>query len=296
MDAAAFGGLLGWAMDCYERGIINKADTDGLELNFGNYEAAIELVHKTAHREGFGNILAEGERRAPQIIGRGSEKLMHHCKGGIIIAEDPRALPGFGLAYLTSTRGSDHLRAEYTIESHPLGADMAKKLFGSEDAANPKTYKGKGKGVRWYEDINTVVDALGLCKFNYPRMLDNIESALAIMAEGFFIVTGIKISPEELRLSGERIFNVEKAFNARLGLSRKDDNFSNPEKFLEEPLKEGPFKGQIFSLEPMLDEYYEARGWGNDGLQTRKKLEELGLKDIADELEKLGKLTADSDK
>jgi len=291
LDAAAFGGLLGWAMDCYERGIIDQADTGGIELNFGNAEAAIALAHKTAHREGFGDVLAEGEKRAPRIVGRGSERYMHHSKGGIIIAEDPRALPGFGLAYLTSTRGSDHLRAMFTIETHPKGREIAEILFGEKDAANPKTYRGKGKGVKWYEDLATVVDALGLCKFNYPRMLDDIVHALEIMTRGFFMVTGLKLSVEEMLEAGERIFNVEKAFNSRLGLSRKDDNFSVPEKFLREPLRDGGFKGQVFPLEPMLDEYYEARGWGTDGLQTWKKLEDLGLEEIAVELRSSGRLS-----
>ena len=97
---------------------------------------------------------------------------------------------------------------------------------------------------------------------------------------------------EEMLRIGERIFNVEKAFNARLGLDRKDDGFSVPEKFLEEPLKDGGFKGQVFPLEPMLDEYYEARGWGKDGLQTMKKLKALGLEEIGNELKALGKLSA----
>jgi len=291
MDAAAFGGLVGWAMDCYERGIIGKADTDGLELVFGNADATIELVHKTARREGFGNILAEGEKRAPQIIGRGSDQYMYHCKGGVIIAEDPRALPGFGLAYLTSTRGSDHLRAEYTIEASPDGREVARKLFGNEDAADPRTQKGKGKGVKWFEDMNTVVDSLGLCKFNYPRMMKDPTSTPDLLARAFYIVTGVQVTGEEMLRAGERIFNVEKAFNVRLGLARRDDNFSVPEKFLREPLNDGSFQGQVFHLDEMLDEYYDARGWGRDGLQKREKLEELGLDEIADELASLGKLS-----
>jgi aldehyde:ferredoxin oxidoreductase len=290
MDAAAFGGLVGWAMDCYERGIINKTDTDGLELRWGNAEAIIELVHKTANRQGFGNILAEGEKRAPQLIGRGSDQYMFHCKGGIIIAEEPRALPGFGLAYLTSTRGSDHLRARYPLETIANGAEVAKKLFGSEDAANPRTPKGKGKGVRWFENLMTVVDSFGLCKFNYPSFMD-IVSTPEVLAKAYYVVTGIKLSAEEILSAGERIFNVEKAFNVRLGLARKEDNFSVPEKFLKEPLKEGGFKGQVFPLDAMLDEYYDARGWGKDGLQTYEKLSQLGLIEIADELRQLGKLS-----
>jgi aldehyde:ferredoxin oxidoreductase len=291
MDCAAFGGLIGWAMDCYERGIINKTDTGGLELRWGNAEAVIELVHKTANRQGFGNILAEGEKRAPQLIGRGSDQFMFHCKGGVIIAEEPRALPGFGLAYLTSTRGSDHLRARYPLETNASGAEVAKKLFGSADAANPRTPMGKGTGVKWFEDLMTVVDSLGLCKFNYPSFMD-IVSTPDVLAKAYYVVTGIEISPAEILLAGERIYNVEKAFNVRLGLARKDDNFSVPEKFLKEPLKDGGFKGQVFPLDVMLDEYYDARGWGRDGLPTYEKLSQLGLIEIADELRRLGKLSA----
>jgi aldehyde:ferredoxin oxidoreductase len=290
MDCAAFGGLVGWAMDCYERGIINKTDADGLELRWGNAEAIIELVHKTANRQGFGNILAEGEKRAPQLIGRGSDQYMFHCKGGIIIAEEPRALPGFGLAYLTSTRGSDHLRARYPLETIANGAEVAQKLFGSKDAADPRTPKGKGKGVKWFEDLMTVVDSLGLCKFNYPSFMD-IVSTPDVLAKAYYVVTGIKLSAEEILLAGERIYNVEKAFNVRLGLARKEDNFSVPEKFLNEPLKDGGFKGQVFPLDAMLDEYYDARGWGRDGLPTYEKLSQLGLIEIADELRRLGKLS-----
>lgn len=289
MDCAAFGGILGWAMDCYEKGIIDKTDTDGLELFFGNAKAAIELAHRIAKREGFGNILAEGERRAPEIIGRGSEKHMQHCKGGIIIAEEPRALQGFGLAYLTSTRGSDHLRARYPLETIGNGPEVAEKLFGNKDASNPRIPQGKGIGVKWFEDLMTVVDALGICKFNYPGFMD-IVSTPDVLAEGYYVVTGVKLSGQELLKIGERIYNVEKAFNVRLGLSRKDDNFSNPEKFLKEPLKDGSFKGQVFHLDIMLDEYYQARGWDDNGLPTRKNLEILDLREIADDLMRLGKL------
>ncbi|MEW6672559.1 MAG: aldehyde ferredoxin oxidoreductase family protein [Thermodesulfobacteriota bacterium] len=290
MDCAAFGGLVGWAMDCYERGIIDKNDTDGLELTFGNHEAVIELAHKTAKREGFGNILAEGEKRAPQLVGRESEKFMFHTKGGIIIAEEPRALPGFGLAYLTSTRGSDHLRARYPLETIGGGADVAEKLFGSKDAANPKTHKGKGEGVKWFEDLLAVVDSFGLCKFNFPAMMD-IVSTPARLAKGYFAVTGVEVSAEQLLQIGERIYNIEKAFNSRLGLSRRDDNFSVPDKFIKEPLKSGAFKGQTFPLDAMLDEYYATRGWGPDGLQTRQKLMELDLGEVAEELASLNVLS-----
>jgi aldehyde:ferredoxin oxidoreductase len=195
------------------------------------------------------------------------------------------------LAYLTSTRGSDHLRAGFSIETHPKGAEIAEKLFGDREVANPRNPRGKGKGVKWFEDFSTVIDALGLCKFNYRRMFDDMSEARDAILKAYYIATGITLSLEELLGAGERIYNVEKAFNVRLGQSRKDDNFSNPEKFLKEPLEDGAFKGQVFPLDVMLDEYYEARGWGMDGLPKREKLEELGIKEIADELQGLGKLS-----
>ena len=121
-------------------------------------------------------------------------------------------------------------------------------------------------------------------------MMD-IVSTPERLARGYFVVTGVKVSGDELLHIGERIYNVEKAFNSRLGLGRKDDNFSVPDKFLKEPLETGAFKGQTFALDAMLDEYYEERGWGMDGLQTRRRLSELGLEDVAEELASLGVLS-----
>ncbi len=290
MDPAAVGGLLGWAMDCYAHGILNSSELDGLELTWGNAQAMVALVHKIARREGFGTVLAEGEKRAPAIVGRGSEKLMHHIKGGVVIVEDPRALKGFGLAYVTATRGSDHLRGYYLLDQAGM-VDVADKLVGEPEAADPLTPKGKGKAVRYTEDYAAVVDALGLCKFNWIGMVDLTRSTDR-MAELVSACTGWKADAAALLQGGERITNVERSFNARLGLDRKDDNFSNPEKFLKEPLPDGGGKGEVFELDEMLDDYYTARGWGLDGLPARPKLEQLGLKDVADELESIGRLSA----
>jgi aldehyde:ferredoxin oxidoreductase len=290
IDPAAVGGLIGWAMDCYARGIINSAELDGMELTWGNAEAMVKLIHQISHREGFGAILAEGEKRAPQIVGRGSEKLMHTIKGGIVIAEDPRTLKGFGLAYLTATRGSDHLRGYYILDQGGL-TDLATKLTGEPEAADPLTPKGKGKGVRWTEDYAAITDALSICKFNWIGMVD-ISRAPDRLADLVGAVTGWKADRSDLLQAGERITNIEKAFNTRLGLDRKDDNFSNPDKFLKEPMPDGGAKGEVFELDEMLDDYYTARGWGLDGLPARPKLEALGLKDVADELAAMGRLTA----
>lgn len=290
MDPAAVGGLLGWAMDCYARGILSSSELDGLELTWGNADAMIRLIHQIARREGFGAVLAEGEKRAPAIVGRGSEKLMHHIKGGIVIAEDPRALKGFGLAYITASRGSDHLRGYYIFDQGGL-VDVAAKVVGDPKAADPATPEGKGIAVKWCEDYATVLDALALCKFNYVAMVD-LSRSLDRIANLVTTATGWKTDGATIFEAGERIYNVERSFNARLGLDRAADNFSNPEKFLNEPLHDGGGKGQVFELDQMLDDYYRARGWGLDGLPARPKLEALGLKDVADELESMGRLSS----
>lgn len=282
IDAGSVGTMIAWSMDCYTRGIINKDITDGLELNWGNYGSAIELIHKIAGRDGFGDILAEGESMAPKIIGRGSHKYMYHIKGMSPVVEDPRATKLFGLQYFTSTRGGDHLRALATLD-RMRDEKLAERLFNDPTVANPLVPEGKGKVLPWFENFCAATDSAGLCKRMSFSMFHAVtpDSFRKMLAAA----TGWDLSEKELFASGERVFNIEKAFNVREGLGRKDDNFSVPEKFLEEPLKEGPAKGHVVELDLMLDEYYEARGWEKStGLPRVETLKNLGLADIADEL------------
>ena len=272
--------VFSWAMDCYERGILTKEDMDGTSLDWGDYNAVIELIHKIARREGFGNILAEGEKRAPQLVGRDSEKFMYHIKGHTIIGTDPRTNKAHGFQLFTATRGGDHLKAapkrmpEFLRETE-IGEEMRK----DPETLDTRSPKGKGMVVKWSEDSMAVHNASGMCS--------RTGGSLPVLTRLLSSATGVDFTEKELLQTGERIFNVQKAFNSRLGLTRKDDNLSVPEK-IREPIKEGSYKGMALELDMMLDEYYETRGWDQQtGLQTREKLEELGLEHIADELGKL---------
>jgi len=277
LDATSTGGVISFAMECYEKGLIDPRDADGLELTWGNAEAMLELVKKIAYREGIGDLLAEGSYRAARKIGKDALKYAMVTKGVEHIEFDPRGVKGWGLAYAVSNRGADHLRALLGGE-FGITPEQAKTLWGAPEAADRLSTKGKARMVKWHEDNRAVVDSLEICKF---------LARTALIAPRWFVdfmdaVSGVRFSEEQIMRVGERINNLERAFNVRQGLTSNDDTL--PERFLKEPLPEGPSKGQICELQPMLEEYYQLRGWSNGGVPTSEKLEELHLSGIADEL------------
>ncbi len=281
MDTLSAQQMMSWAMECYERGILSRKDFDGTPLTFGDYHACIEMIPRIASREGFGNILAEGEKRAPQLVGKSSEKFMYHVKGQGQNVQDPRAHKRFGLQFLTSTRGSDHLKGMHIMMYLLKEGAIGEKLWGDLEIPDVHSSKGKGLAVKWCEDIMATVNASGMCM--------RTPGSVQLLARALSSATGIDFSEKELLQIGERIYNIQKAFNSRQGLTREDDNFSNPEKFTQEPLREGSCEGSVFERDMMLDEYYETREWDQQtGLQTKKKLHELELDYVAEELEKTG--------
>jgi aldehyde:ferredoxin oxidoreductase len=280
----SLGTTLAWAYECYEEGLISEKDTNGLKLSWGNSDPVFELIKQVAYREGFGELISEGVRKAAQIIGRGSEKYALHSKGLEAICSDPRVAQGRGLSYAVSSRGYDHLRAE-PFEA-ALSNDEARELFGTEEALDRFSLGGKGKSIKWFEDLRAIDDSLIVCKWSLGYFLA-VHPKLTI--EMLNSVTGLDFDVEGIFKIGERINHVEKAFNIREGLSRKDDTM--PKRHLKEPIPEGPSKGHVLNLDPLLDQYYEARGWDvRTGLVPKTKLKELGLDEIAKELESLGKL------
>jgi aldehyde:ferredoxin oxidoreductase len=274
---------IAWAMECWQRGILNKDDTDGLVLEWGNPEIIIELIRKIVFREGIGNILAEGAYRAAKTFGKGSEKYVMHAKGQDPAITDPRAAKAWGLGYAVSSRGGDHLRALPTAETF-FTPKQAEKLFGTREAVERSGVKGKGRLVKWSEDQRAVTDSLEMCKFVVRTVLMPPK-----WAKRFFnAVTGLDYTERQMMDVGERIVNVERAINVRQGLTRKDDTLS--ERFLKEPIPTGVAKGEVLNLRPMIDEYYEARGWDVEtGVPKRQRLEKLGLKTIARDLERIQK-------
>jgi aldehyde:ferredoxin oxidoreductase len=282
------GNVLAMLFEAYNKGLITTADTEGIPLEWGNVDAIHDIIGKICNFEGFGKILGLGVKRAAERIGRGVDRFAIHVKGYGMSLVEIRNAPHWGLAFATATRGGDHLKALPGI----VGFDpkMLRDLFGDQDPneiVSLMETKGKGKLVAWFEDYNAILDSLGLCKLVYKVGWVHPKD----LASALTATTGVAYSYERMMECGERIVNVEKAYNARLGLTRKDDTV--PRRFLEEPVADGPRKGQHLGdiLPQMLSEYYLARGWDPEtGLQTRSKLESLGLKEIADELEKSGHL------
>ncbi len=274
LDAIALSEVIAWAMECTERGILSRDETDGLDLTWGNGEAVLALIEKIVHREGFGDVLADGVKRAAERIGRGSEELAMHSKGLEVFQADPRTIKAYALGNAVASRGADHLRSEpwFEFSNDP---DEGVRRYGIPETAFRLEYKGKGLVVKHFEEMAAISDATGVCKNTYNNMevLDWDGTAELLNA-----AIGWDLDGEDVRRIGERIVNLERLFIAREGITRADDTL--PRRFLEEPLgpPDSPSAGAVVELELMLDEYYQARGWDVEtGLPTRAKLEELGL-------------------
>lgn len=269
MDVISAGNVIGFAMECYERGIITRKDTEGLELTFGNYEAQIELLRKIAKREGIGGILADGVMKAAKKI-KGAEKYAIHVKGLELPAYDPRKAIGQGLAFAVADIGGSHCRA-WTI-----GLEIEKM--------KPQSPEGKAELVKKSTQERTLADILGYCRFVFLgyKYYAKLLSAL----------TGWKISGDYLIEVVDRVYTLTRAFNAREGFRRKDDYL--PKRMLDEPIPSGPAKGCVVKsdhLKRMIDEYYRLWGWNQKtGIPKRETLLRYGLKDVADDLEKRGVL------
>ncbi|NIM44592.1 MAG: aldehyde ferredoxin oxidoreductase [Nitrososphaeria archaeon] len=273
LDTISMGVVISFAMECYERGIITSEDADGLELEWGSHEAVIKLIEKIAHREGFGDTLAEGVKRAAEKIGRGAERYALHVKGLETPEQEVRGLKAMALGWAVASRGADHLRALPAAETLWTPRE-AKEMFGAEEAADRFAYKGKPEMVKWFEELCALADSLEICKFVIISIHPELD--LTDLAEIVYAVTDWKVKKEELLQIGERIVNVERLYNTREGLTRRDDRL--PERYLREPLPEGPSKGQTVNLEPLLDRYYALRGWDLEkGRPSRGTLERLGI-------------------
>jgi len=281
MDILTVSECISWAMELYEKGMLTREETDGLDLSWGNGDAMLTLIEKISRREGFGDVLADGSKAAAMKLGKGLDLTMQ-VKGLDLIMADPRGLKGFGLGYAVASRGGDHLRSEPFLELNDDPA-IGEEMFGVPEATLRLADKGKGKLISFFEDWNAVIDALEPCK----NIMQNMEILTFDRAsEVIEATTGMRMTPAEVRLVGTRIINIERAFNVREGMRRRDDSL--PRRFREEPLTEGASSGTVFDQEPMLDEYYTERGWDlKTGVPRRETLEGLGLSKAASELGKI---------
>ena len=286
MDVISVSEVISWAMELYSKGLLNKEETGGLKLEWGNMEAVMKLLEDIAYRRGFGDILADGVIVAAEKLGKGFE-IAFHVKKLEMIQADPRGLKGYGLGFAVSSRGADHLRSEPFIELSD-NPELGLKMFGEPEATLRLGVKGKGKLVAYYENICALVDSLGVCK-NLAENMNILDYGK--MAKLIEAVTGMNITPIEVEVIGERIINLERIYNVREGVKREHDTL--PERFLKEPLKRGASAGHVIELEKMLMEYYDTRGWDkNTGIPTAEKLKALNLIDVLEDLQRRRLLTS----
>jgi aldehyde:ferredoxin oxidoreductase len=277
MDTISMGATIASAMELSERGYLPEADV-GRPLRFGDAEAIVELTRMTGLREGFGDILAEGSLRMAQEYGH--PELAMVSKGQEFAGYDPRGEQGMGLAYATSSIGASHMR----------GDPAYIELLGVPMLIDPLTWKDKPLIVKDWQEVFAIIDSAGLCVFFTVRNL--VAPTRDIRPIGIMELlnsaTGAGYDMATLIRAGERICNIERFFLVRAGFSRKDDTL--PPRILREPLPDGPAKGMVCHLDEMLIEYYQLRGWNQNGIPTEKKLKELGLEKGAEDLKRMGKL------
>ena len=274
LDTLSAGGTIAFAMECYEKGIISKEDT-GMDLSFGNTDSMLEMIQNIAYRKGFGDILAEGSRRAARIIGQGSEEFTVEVKGVELPMNDPRFFQGGGPHYACAITGGRH--TEGTTLTLELGALYKKSgipELGYDKNLERDTTEGKGKAAKVLEDWTMILHAMGFCWFARERYI-SYNNTLRV----FEAVTGKKMSIADALIAGERIFNMRKAFNVKHGASRKDDYI--PSRLLKVKNK----SGNVVRLEKSLPEYYHERGWDpKTSKPSFEKLQSLDLEDIAEDI------------
>ena len=281
LDTISTGASIAFAMELHEKGILTSNDTD-LDLTWGNSDTVLELVTRITYRKELGNILAEGVRRAAKTIGKGSDYYAMHIKGQEISAQDGRAQQSMGLAQATSSRGADHLKGFPTIDEMGYPTEAVQR-YGKQylpEIVDPIQTKYKPMVVKDGEEFCSIIDSVGICKFGtlFPPALywEPIATALSL-------ITGMKLDVPDLKTIGERIVNLQRMYNVRHGISRRDDR--QPRRLLEEKSPSGRAKGHVVYLDKMLDEYYDLRGWDKTtGLPTERKLNDLGLEYTAQEL------------
>lgn len=272
LDTISTGSAIAFAMECAEKGLFKPHQLDGIDLKFGNHFAMLEMVRRIGNRQGIGALLAEGVRRAAEQIGHQADRFAMHVKGLELAAYDPRGAKGMGIEYATSPRGGCHERGL-----------ISRETFGAPPPIDPLAVEGKGQVVKETQDETAVLDSLGVCVF--PPHNDGMQ--MAQIAQLFSCVRGKTITAEALMKAGDRIWNLERLFNIREGFNRKDDTL--PSRLLNEPMPEGPAKGQVVELDRLLDDYYLTRQWNANGIPMSAILQKLGLVEEGKSIVHLGK-------
>lgn len=257
LDTISTGATIAAAMEMYEKGYIQKEELgSGPEMKFGSSEAIVYYTRMTGIREGFGDRIAEGSYRLGEHYGH--PELSMSVKKQELPAYDPRGVQGHGLSYATSNRGGCHVR----------GYMISPEILGSPEKLDPQELAGKPQWVKTFQDLTAVIDSSGLCLFS--------SFALGLQDYTDLIngATGFSLTADEVLMIGERIWNIERDFNLKAGITPADDRL--PERFAE-PIPDGPQKGAVSHIQELLPEYYSLRGWTRDGTIPKEKMKQLGL-------------------
>ncbi len=258
LDTISAGLTIACAMELYEKGHIKREELgSGPGITFGSSEAIVYYTHALTFRQGLGDKLAEGSKRLAEHFG--APEFSMSVKGQELPAYDPRGVQGQGLSYATSNRGGCHVR----------GYLIAPEVLGIPEKLDPQTTAGKAQWVKTFQDLTAVIDSLGICLFTSFAL--GAEDYLDLL-NGF---TGQNYTLEEMMECGERIWNLERKLNFKLGMEEGSDTL--PKRLLEDALKEGGQKGNVNRLHEMLPEYYRLRGWDPSGRPEEATLKRLGL-------------------
>ena len=275
LDASSTGTIIGWAMELYQRGLIDDSLT-GKPLIWGDYETVYELIEDIAHRRGFGNILAESTQAARYFPQEALDYLIAVKNLPQSDPHDVRYFKGFALGIAVASRGADHLRNRPTLEVFKLPDEARANVYGRVNDPDPTGYKDKGLIVAYGDDIYAVADCLGVCRFvtrgfNSPHLLGYQEFCDSVAA-----ATGLEYTPASLRDVGRRTLDTERLINADFGLTRADDTL--PKRYFDDPMPARKTKGHHVDREQfqmMLDEYYSERGWDADGRVSAERIAEI---------------------
>jgi aldehyde:ferredoxin oxidoreductase len=272
LDTMSVGDTIAFLMDCYEKGLIGKDMTGGVDLKFGNVDAWMAAINAAGRGEGtLGRLVANGCLRAAEEIGKGSMDFAPQVKGMEIPSYDPRSGEGTALSYARCERGADHLKP-WVFNKEWLSSAERTDPFSTDD--KPSLIKRDNEG-------SALLDCLCVCRFAGNEL--SLEGDFILLVNA---ATGFSYQWPEFWKAGERSINLARAFGAREGLGRAQDAL--PKKFSTEPLAEGMAKGNVAHVEDMLSKYYELCGWDENGVPTPEKLHELGLDFVADELRSEG--------
>ncbi len=280
LDLSSAMSVIAFAMECYENELLTKKDTEGFSLEWGNTDTVLELLRKIAEREGFGDFLADSIKEVSGKIGKESEKYAIQIKGLGLTSVDLRSTVPYALAFAVNPRGGDHLHTEIICQfgGTPEHEEIANRISESSKGADRFSFKGKAKMVKYHEEICCASDCLGIC---FMHTLSSHRVSPELLSGMFESATGIPMSTGKLHRACERIVNIERMFNVREGLGKKDDTL--PRRFFDESVPNGPAEGYRIpknKFDELLQQYYRIHRWNSSGVPKEETLKKLELEEL----------------